>query len=200
MAALSVRFLVWIGIGRKYPAIPADWDTQRANPWQLHPRLVTGGLDAEPGKNPGDRPCEHYWDRQPHGSAKQRRVNLSGDDDIRNQRERGGNQHGPLAWIVGIRDCNLIHGVKVNRPHRDTRGNIASIDVCRSDLRKRKQVVRVVRLKDGKSFTLPPLCVSPGVGYPSDSGATSTNAEPTGNPCTRDPVGARDGGADDAGD
>jgi hypothetical protein len=75
--------------------------------------LATGRLDAEPGKNPGDRPREHYWDRQPHGSAKQCRMNLSGDDDIRDQRERGGNQHGPLAWIVGIGDCDLIHGVEV---------------------------------------------------------------------------------------
>jgi hypothetical protein len=83
------------------------------DPRQLHPRLVTGRLDAEPGKNPCDRPCEHYWDRQPQGSTKQRRVNLSGDDDIRNQRERGGNQHGPLAWVVGIGDCDLIHGVEV---------------------------------------------------------------------------------------
>jgi hypothetical protein len=39
-------------------------------------------------------------------------VNLSGDDDIRNQRERG-NQHGPLAWILGISDCDLIHVVEV---------------------------------------------------------------------------------------
>jgi hypothetical protein len=83
------------------------------DPRQLHPRLVTGRLDAEPGKNPCDRPCEHYWDRQPQGSTKQRRVNLSGDDDIRNQRERGGNQHGPLAWVVGIGDCDLIHAVEV---------------------------------------------------------------------------------------
>ena len=40
-------------------------------------------------------------------------MNLSGDDEIRNKRERGGNQHGPLAWIVGIGDCDLIHGVEV---------------------------------------------------------------------------------------
>jgi hypothetical protein len=70
-------------------------------------------LDAEPGKNPGHRPREHYWDRQPHDSAKQCRVNLSGDDDIRDQRERGGNEHGPFAWIAGIDDCDLIHGVEV---------------------------------------------------------------------------------------
>lgn len=61
------------------------------------PSAVTGRLDAEPGKNPGDRPREHYWDRQPHDPAKQCRTNLSGDDDIRDQRERGGNQHGPLV-------------------------------------------------------------------------------------------------------
>jgi len=52
-----------------------------------------------------------------------------------------------------------------NRPHRATRDHIASIDVCRSDLGKLKQVLPVVRLKDGKSFKLPPLCVSPVVGY-----------------------------------
>jgi hypothetical protein len=79
----------------------------------LRPRLVAGRLDAEPGKNPGDRPREHYRDRQPHDSAKQCRVDLSGDDDVRDQRERGGNQYGSLAWIVGIGDCDLIHGVEV---------------------------------------------------------------------------------------
>jgi hypothetical protein len=92
--------------------LQADWVTQ-CDPWQLHPWLVTGRLDAEPGKDPGDRPCKYDWDRQPHDSAKQCRVNLSGDDDIRNQRERDGNQHGPLAWIVGIGDCDLIHRVEV---------------------------------------------------------------------------------------
>ena len=76
-------------------------------------RLVTACLDAQSGKNPGDRPCEDNWDRQPHSSAKQCWVNLSGDDDIRNQRERSGNQHRPLAWLVGIGDCDLIHGVEV---------------------------------------------------------------------------------------
>ena len=45
-------------------------------------------------------------------------MNLSGDDDIGNQRERGGNQHGPLAWIVGIGDCDLIHGVGVTGGYR----------------------------------------------------------------------------------
>ena len=93
------------------------------DPWPLHPRLVTGRLDAEPGKNPHDRPYEYYWDRQPHGSAKYCRVNLSSDDDIRNQHERGGNQHGPLAWVVGIGDCDLVHGVEVTGACRcsDTR-------------------------------------------------------------------------------
>ena len=76
-------------------------------------RLVTACLDAQSGKNPGDRPCEDNWDRQPHGSAKQCWVNLSGDDDIRNQCDRGGNHHRPLAWLVGIGDCDLIHGVEV---------------------------------------------------------------------------------------
>jgi hypothetical protein len=99
------------GLTHRVPG-PADWDTH-CDPWQLHPRRRTGRLDAEPCKNPGYRPCEYYWDRQPQGSAKQCRVNLSGDDDIRNQRERGGNQHGPLAWIVGISDCDLIHVVEV---------------------------------------------------------------------------------------
>jgi hypothetical protein len=40
-------------------------------------------------------------------------VNLSSDDDIRNQRERGRNQHGPLAGIAPIVDCDLIHVVEV---------------------------------------------------------------------------------------
>jgi hypothetical protein len=40
-------------------------------------------------------------------------VNLCGDDDIRYQRERGGNQHRPLARLVGIGDCDFIHGVEV---------------------------------------------------------------------------------------
>ena len=40
-------------------------------------------------------------------------MNLGGDDDIRDHCERGGNQHGPLARIVGTGDCDLIHGVEV---------------------------------------------------------------------------------------
>lgn len=47
-----------------------------------------------------------------------------------------------------------------NWPHRAKRGDIVSIDVCRSDFGKIKQVLPIVRLKDGKTFKLPPLCVS----------------------------------------
>ena len=84
--ALCAPGMTWLGLLESSAvSVLADWDTQ-CHPWQLHPRLVTGRLDTEPGKNSGDRPREHYWDRQPHGSAKQCRVNLSGDDDIRNQR------------------------------------------------------------------------------------------------------------------
>ena len=80
--------------------------------------LLTDRLDTESGENPGDRPCEDNWDRQPHGSAKQCWVNLSGDHDICNQCDRGGNQHRPLAWLVGISDCDLIHGVEVIGSYR----------------------------------------------------------------------------------
>jgi hypothetical protein len=80
--------------------------------------LATSPLDAEPGKNPGDRTCEHHRDRQPRGSTKQCRVNLSGDDDIRDQRERGGNQHGPLARSVRMGGLDLIHLVKFTGANR----------------------------------------------------------------------------------
>jgi hypothetical protein len=76
---------VGIPMGPNCPTVPADRDTQ-CDFRQLRPQLATDRLDAEPGKNPGNRPREYYWDRQPHGSAKQCRVNLSGDDDIRDQR------------------------------------------------------------------------------------------------------------------
>lgn len=81
-------------------------------------RLVTGCLDAESGENPSDRPCEDNGDRQPYGSAKQRWANLRGDDDVRSQRERGGNHHRPLAWLVGIGDYGLIHGVEATGARR----------------------------------------------------------------------------------
>jgi hypothetical protein len=91
---------------------------------------VAGCLDAESGKYPGDRPCEDNWDRQPHDSAKQCWVNLSGDDDIRNQRERGGNQHRPLARLVGIGDCDFIHGVEVTGPVDDRTSAVATNTSC----------------------------------------------------------------------
>jgi hypothetical protein len=53
-------------------------------------------------------------------------VNLSGDDDIRNQRERGGNQHRPLARLVGIGDCDFIHGVEVTGACRRSDAAVAT--------------------------------------------------------------------------
>jgi hypothetical protein len=69
-----------------------------------------------------------------------------------------------MTWGRVYVDSNRILTM-TNRPHRATRDQIASIDVCRSDFGKMKQVLPVVRLKDGKSFKLPPLCVSGVVGY-----------------------------------
>jgi hypothetical protein len=74
-----------------------------------------GYLDAESGENLSYWASEDNGDRQPRGSAKQCWANLSGDDDIRSQRERGGNHHRPLAWFVRKNDCGLIHGVEVTR-------------------------------------------------------------------------------------
>ncbi len=71
-----------------------------------------GCLDAQSGENASDRTCEDDGDRQSHRSAKQCWANLSGDDDIRNQSERRGDHHRPLAWLVGIGDCGPIHGVE----------------------------------------------------------------------------------------
>ncbi|MGD0875898.1 MAG: hypothetical protein ABSA14_13060 [Acidimicrobiales bacterium] len=49
-----------------------------------------------------------------------------------------------------------------NRPHRAKRNDIAAIDIRRSDFGQIKQVVPFVRLKNGKSFKLLPLCLSSG--------------------------------------
>lgn len=49
-----------------------------------------------------------------------------------------------------------------NLPHRAKREQIESIDTCRSDFGKIKQVLPIVRLKNGKSFKLLPLCLSSG--------------------------------------
>ena len=48
------------------------------------------------------------------------------------------------------------------RPHRARQGDIAAIDICRSDFGKIKQVLPIVRLKRGGSFKLLPLCLSSG--------------------------------------
>jgi hypothetical protein len=42
-----------------------------------------------------------------------------------------------------------------NRPHRARRNDIASIDVCRSDFGKIKQVLPIVRLKSGNLSSFP---------------------------------------------
>jgi hypothetical protein len=80
---------------------------------------VTCCLDAESGENPSDWPREDDRDCQSHGSTERCRANLSRDDGVRNQCEGGGDNQRPLAWVVGIGECGLIHrprlpGLSVN--------------------------------------------------------------------------------------
>jgi hypothetical protein len=48
------------------------------------------------------------------------------------------------------------------RPHRARKSDLAAIDICRSDFGQIKQVLPIVRLKNGASFKLAPLCLSSG--------------------------------------
>lgn len=52
--------------------------------------------------------------------------------------------------------------VTANRPHRAMRNDIAAIDVGRSDFGKIKQVMPLVKRKNGSSFKLQPLSVASG--------------------------------------
>jgi hypothetical protein len=49
-----------------------------------------------------------------------------------------------------------------NRPHRAKSSEIAAIDVCPSSFGQIRQVVPIVRRKNGTAFKLTPLCLSSG--------------------------------------
>ena len=69
-----------------------------------------------------------------------------------------------MTWGRVYVNANRLATMQV-RPHGARPGEIASIDVRRSDFGKIKRVLPIVRLKNGRSFNLLPLAVSSVVGY-----------------------------------